>query len=144
MMLQKMSAVGIPQVPASEPGEAEKLAQRHPDPRDALLRDPESFAALAKEVFPDVAANRSPEIRSNLGSGMLDGEEAYSSRSRLLEYLGDRAGDSAVQVFADHVTSRRSITRETASIRKRSPPTFRRSACDGSFRRATAATASAR
>ncbi|PCC67167.1 two-component system, chemotaxis family, CheB/CheR fusion protein [Nannocystis exedens] len=70
-----------------------------------FFRDPESFKALAAEVFPQIMQQRrglSP-IRLWL-PGCSTGEEAYSVAIALLEVLGEEASAVPVQIFATDVS----------------------------------------
>ena len=70
-----------------------------------FFRDPDSFKALAAEVFPKLIQGRrgiSP-IRIWL-PGCSTGEEAYSVAIALLEHLGDEASGVPVQIFATDVS----------------------------------------
>jgi two-component system, chemotaxis family, CheB/CheR fusion protein len=69
-----------------------------------FFRDPDTFEALKREVFPaimrDRPANRPVRIWV---PGCATGEECYSIAISLLEYLGDRVSEVPVQIFATDV-----------------------------------------
>ncbi|MCY1007123.1 PAS domain-containing protein [Nannocystis pusilla] len=70
-----------------------------------FFRDPDSFRALAAEVFPQIVQQRrglSP-IRLWL-PGCSTGEEAYSVAIALLEFLGEDSSAVPVQIFATDVS----------------------------------------
>lgn len=70
-----------------------------------FFRDPESFKALAVEVFPQLVQQRrsNPPIRIWL-PGCSTGEEAYSTAIAFLEFLGDDPNAASVQIFATDVS----------------------------------------
>ncbi len=72
-----------------------------------FFREPESFDALAKKVFPALLEKRaeSEPIRVWL-PGCSTGEEAYSLAIRLVEFIGDRADAPGWQVFGTDVSER--------------------------------------
>jgi two-component system CheB/CheR fusion protein len=70
-----------------------------------FFREPESFEALARLVFPSIVENRPREmpIRAWV-SGCATGEEAYSVAICLMEFLAKRQLDYRVQIFATDVS----------------------------------------
>jgi len=69
-----------------------------------LFRDPAQLEALATVVFPRLLADRPREAPVRIWvPGCGTGEEVYSIAICLLEYLGDRAADHEVQVFATDI-----------------------------------------
>ena len=70
-----------------------------------FFRDPESFEALKAEVFPKLMENRTPgnPIRVWV-PGCSTGEEAYSIAISLLEFLGERALHTPIQIFASDIS----------------------------------------
>ena len=70
-----------------------------------FFREPESFKALAQQVFPKLAEDRGEEqpIRAWV-SGCATGEEAYSLAISLLEYLHGHNQDVRIQIFATDVS----------------------------------------
>jgi len=92
-----------------------KLLQKQPAELDALFqdilinvtsffRDPETFEALKKEVFPRLAEKRAGDLPLRIWvPGCSTGEEPYSLAIALMEFLGDRAPGVAVQIFATDI-----------------------------------------
>ena len=70
-----------------------------------FFREPESFKALAQQVFPKLVEDRGEEqpIRAWV-SGCATGEEAYSLAISLLEYLHGHNQDVRIQIFATDVS----------------------------------------
>jgi len=70
-----------------------------------FFREPESFKALAHNVFPKLLEGRREEqaIRAWV-SGCATGEEAYSLAIALLEYLHGQNKDIRIQIFATDVS----------------------------------------
>ncbi|MGC2305203.1 chemotaxis protein CheB [Candidatus Binatus sp.] len=83
-----------------EPDEVQALARDFLIRVTGFFRDPETFAALSETVFPALFDRRSSQdpIRFWV-PGCSSGEEAYSYAIVLLEYLGDRAASTRVQIF---------------------------------------------
>jgi two-component system CheB/CheR fusion protein len=115
-----------------------KLLEKHPDEVQALFRDilihvtnffrePETFAALAAQVFPELLKGRdaSESIRVWV-PGCSTGEEAYSLAIGLVEFLGDKSDAPQIQIFGTDVseavieTARRGIF--DAGIEAHVPP----------------------
>ncbi len=70
-----------------------------------FFRDPESFEALRRDVFPELSANRSPKDPIRIWvPGCSTGEEAYSLAITLVEYLGERLVPGSVQLFGTDVS----------------------------------------
>jgi two-component system CheB/CheR fusion protein len=70
-----------------------------------FFREPESFEAMASEVFPALVEGRSPDQPMRLWvSGCATGEEAYSLAIALTEYLQRDHSDMRVQIFATDVS----------------------------------------
>ncbi|MDT8451883.1 MAG: chemotaxis protein CheB, partial [Gammaproteobacteria bacterium] len=68
-----------------------------------FFRDTEAFEALAEKVFP-MLKDRSAEVPIRIWvPGCSTGEEPYSLAIALLEYLGDSAGNVAIQIFATDI-----------------------------------------
>ncbi len=71
-----------------------------------FFREPESFKALAEQVFPklvEVRRHDEQPIRAWV-SGCATGEEAYSLAISLLEYLHDQHQEIGIQIFATDVS----------------------------------------
>src|SRR5262249_29037165 len=66
-----------------------------------FFRDPESFAAIEREVLPAIMQGRELDQPLRVWvSGCATGEEAYSLAILLVEYLHRRSGEARVQIFA--------------------------------------------
>jgi two-component system CheB/CheR fusion protein len=93
-----------------------KVLEKNPDEVQALFRDilihvtnffrePESFDALVVQVFPQLLKNRRPEEAIRIWvPGCSTGEEAYSLVISLLEFLGDKAETTPIQIFGTDVS----------------------------------------
>ncbi|HUE39030.1 MAG TPA: chemotaxis protein CheB, partial [Candidatus Binatia bacterium] len=89
--------------------EARKLAQDILIHVTRFFRDPESFTALAEEVFPEILARGGGESRVDdpiriWVPGCSTGEEAYSVAITLLECLGEKATGTPIQIFASDIS----------------------------------------
>jgi two-component system CheB/CheR fusion protein len=89
----------------------EHPAELHALHRDLLInvtrffRDPDAFEALTTAAFPAMMENRSADVPIRIWvPGCATGEEVYSLAIRLLEFLGDRAGDTAIKIFATDIS----------------------------------------
>ncbi|MFH0342765.1 MAG: CheR family methyltransferase [Chromatiales bacterium] len=70
-----------------------------------FFRDPETFQALVESVFPSLLADRSPEAPLRIWvPGCASGEEVYSIAICLLEFLGERAISTPIQIFGTDVS----------------------------------------
>ena len=81
-----------------------------------FFREPEAFQALAEWAFPRILESKPPgePIRVWV-PGCSTGEEAYSIAMVLLEYLGDRAGSTPIQVFGTDI-SEASVEKARAGV----------------------------
>jgi len=68
-----------------------------------FFRDPEVFDALTQQVFPTIIKNRKDETIRIWVTGCSTGEEAYSIAITLLEFLGDNAAGTPIQIFASDI-----------------------------------------
>jgi two-component system CheB/CheR fusion protein len=69
-----------------------------------FFREPESFLTLAQKVFPHACHDRSPSDTMHVWIPRCStGEEPYSIAIALMEYLGDDAGNTPVQIFATDI-----------------------------------------
>jgi two-component system CheB/CheR fusion protein len=70
-----------------------------------FFREPESFEALAAEVFPKLVEGKDPDraIRAWV-CGCATGEEPYSLAMVLLEFLQQRQSTARIQIFATDVS----------------------------------------
>ena len=71
-----------------------------------FFRDPESFDSLQKEVFPAIIQGRRDETIRIWVAACSTGEEAYSVAMTLLEYLGDQASGTPIQIFASDIDAK--------------------------------------
>ncbi|MEJ2389514.1 MAG: CheR family methyltransferase, partial [Chromatiaceae bacterium] len=86
------------------PGELDALFQDMLINVTGFFRDPETFEALKKTVFPRIMAGRSPENPIRIwAAGCSSGEEAYSVAIALLEFLGNQATGTPIQIFATDI-----------------------------------------
>jgi len=70
-----------------------------------FFREPESFEALARDVFPAIVEGRVPEQPIRVWvSGCATGEEAYSLAIALVEFLQKQQLDLPIQIFATDVS----------------------------------------
>lgn len=69
-----------------------------------FFREPEAFETLKSLVFPCIMKNRSPEEPVRVWvTGCSTGEEAYSIAIVLIEFLGDDAFNTPIQIFATDI-----------------------------------------
>ena len=70
----------------------------------SFFRDPEAFEKLKELVFPTITKNKSVEAPIRIWvAGCSTGEEVYSIAICLLEFLGDRAIQPPIQIFATDI-----------------------------------------
>jgi len=70
-----------------------------------FFREPESFDAIVREVFPAMLEGRLPDQAIRVWvSGCATGEEAYSLAIVLTEFLQKQASELRVQIFATDVS----------------------------------------
>ena len=93
-----------------------KLLSQKPDEVKALyadilinvtsfFRDPEAFKALQQTVFPKLMEGRAPGTPIRVWSpGCSTGEEVYSIAISLLEFLGEGASATPIQVFGSDIS----------------------------------------
>ena len=87
-----------------QPGELDALFQDILINVTSFFRDPETFEALQQEVFPILMEKRSVERPLRIWvPGCSTGEEVYSVAIALLEFLGDRASNLHIQIFASDI-----------------------------------------
>jgi len=71
----------------------------------SFFRDPEAFEKLKDLVFPTITQNKSVESPIRIWvAGCSTGEEVYSIAICLLEFLGDRAIQPPIQIFATDIS----------------------------------------
>ncbi|BAN34776.1 MCP methyltransferase/methylesterase, CheR/CheB with PAS/PAC sensor [Sulfuricella denitrificans skB26] len=87
-----------------QPGELDALFQDILINVTSFFRDPETFDALQQEVFPALIEQRSAEQSLRIWvPGCSTGEEVYSVAITLLEFLGERASNTHIQIFASDI-----------------------------------------
>lgn len=70
-----------------------------------FFRDPESFKALASNVFPALLRNRSPRTPIRIWvPGCSTGEEVYSIAISLIEFLAKAGKQYPIQIFATDIS----------------------------------------
>jgi len=71
----------------------------------SFFRDPDVFVALKKTMFPHIMKNRSSKDMIRIWvPGCATGEEAYSIAICLLEFLGNRASKTRIQIFGTDIS----------------------------------------
>ncbi len=88
-----------------DPGELAALCQDFLIRVTGFFRDPESFDALRRYVFPVVCGGLPGQQSIRIWvPGCATGEEAYSVAMVLLEYVGDAAPSARIQIFGTDVS----------------------------------------
>jgi two-component system CheB/CheR fusion protein len=89
----------------NEPAEVRSLYQDLLIHVTRFFREPESFEAMAREVFPALAEYRAADRPIRVWvSGCATGEEAYSIGIALTEFLQRDHADTRIQIFATDVS----------------------------------------
>ena len=71
----------------------------------SFFRDADAFANLKKKVFPYITEHRTSKDMIRIWvPGCATGEEAYSIAICLLEFLGDRAAQTPIQIFGTDIS----------------------------------------
>jgi two-component system, chemotaxis family, CheB/CheR fusion protein len=95
-----------------------KLLEKNPAELQALFhdflihvtnffREPETFAALARHVFPELLKDRGLDEPLRVWvPGCSTGEEVYSLAISLMEFLGDKTEVPAIQIFGTDASER--------------------------------------
>jgi len=66
----------------------------------SFFREPQTFDELANSVFPKMMQERSPDTPVRIWvPGCSSGEEVYSIAISLLEFLGNQASNTPIQIF---------------------------------------------
>ncbi|HKP96932.1 MAG TPA: chemotaxis protein CheB [Fibrobacteria bacterium] len=87
------------------PGEVQALYQDILIKVTSFFRDPESFEALKRSVFPEILKERPVEATVRIWvPGCATGEEVYSLAISLLECVGDMAVNTPIQIFATDIS----------------------------------------
>lgn len=90
-----------------DPSERKKLFDEVLIQVTSFFREPESFEALKKNVFPRLMHGRRHGMPLRVWvPGCASGEEAYSLAIALLEYLGSSDQAAAVKIFATDISER--------------------------------------
>ncbi len=71
-----------------------------------FFRDPDTFEALKKTVFPRIFDRRREGPVRVWAPGCATGEEPYSIAIAILEFLGERAEGFEIQIFASDISER--------------------------------------
>ncbi len=88
------------------PGEVHALCQDMLIRVTEFFRDPDTFDVLAKSVFSRLLTERSSKLSLRIWvPGCASGEEVYSIAICLLEYLGERANRTSIQIFGSDVNA---------------------------------------
>jgi two-component system, chemotaxis family, CheB/CheR fusion protein len=88
------------------PAEVMKLYQDILINVTSFFRDPAAFETLKHLVFPAIMKNRAPGEPVRIwAAGCSTGEEAYSIAIVLLEFLGDAAINTPIQIFATDINN---------------------------------------
>jgi two-component system CheB/CheR fusion protein len=88
----------------TDPAEAADLYKDFLIHVTSFFRDPDAFSALTG-VFPQVCEGRSQKNPIRIWvPGCASGEEVYSIAIALLEFLGDRASSTGIQIFGSDVS----------------------------------------
>ncbi|HET6149445.1 MAG TPA: chemotaxis protein CheB [Polyangia bacterium] len=108
MLLQKAPEVGqYIKLLEADPAELQSLYHDLLIQVTRFFREPDSYAALAAKVFPRLVEQRASDVPIRIWiPGCATGEEAYSVAITLLEFLGDAAEATPIQVFATDVSDR--------------------------------------
>jgi two-component system, chemotaxis family, CheB/CheR fusion protein len=89
------------------PSEADALYQDLLINVTRFFRDPETFEALKKKIFPRLLKNRPPQSPIRIWvPGCATGEEAYSLAIVLMETLGGAQSGVPVQIFGTDISDR--------------------------------------
>ncbi|MBI3861905.1 MAG: PAS domain-containing protein [Planctomycetia bacterium] len=89
----------------TEPGELEALYHEILIQVTSFFRDPETFEALQKSVFPRLIDGRAADAPVRIWvTGCATGEEVYSLAIALLECLDDKAVAPPIKIFATDVS----------------------------------------
>ncbi len=90
----------------ADPGELRRLVEALTVNVSEFFRNAATFRALARDVLPQVVAQKRAEGRQGIrvwSAGCATGEEPYSLAVTLREFLGDGLGKFAVMIFATDV-----------------------------------------
>ena len=89
----------------SEPAELKALYEDILINVTEFFRDPESFEALKKVVFPKIVADRQAGSPIRIWvPGCSSGEEVYSIAIALLEFLEEKSHETSIQIFGTDIS----------------------------------------
>ena len=89
----------------TSPGEIKALYQDMLINVTSFFRNPKVFDALKARIFPAIVRNRGKHAAIRIWSpGCASGEEMYSLGICLLEFLGERAQETPIQLFGTDVS----------------------------------------
>jgi hypothetical protein len=126
----------MPKKRADQPRRARRRAKRasplagvgaseSPIGASSFFRDPEVFAALETDLFPQLLENRLPGTPLRVWvPGCSTGEEVYSLAFSLQEFLDERGNTSAIKLFGTD-TSENCLAAARASTARTLPPLSR-------------------
>jgi len=87
--------------------EQELLYQDMLIPVTSFFRDPKIYGFLCESIFPQLLKEKDTTNTLRIWiAGCSTGEEPYSMAICLCEYLGDRAADVKIQIFASDISDR--------------------------------------
>src|SRR5258706_1349690 len=70
-----------------------------------FFREPETFLTLVERIFPQIVRDRANNQPIRIWvPGCSTGEEPYSVAIALLEFLGEQAGNTSLQIFATDIS----------------------------------------
>src|SRR5262249_30035937 len=70
-----------------------------------FFRDADAFDSLKKNAFPAIMSHKAPNMPIRIWvPGCSTGEEVYSLAIELLEFLGDKAANIQIQIFATDIS----------------------------------------
>ncbi|MBK1732289.1 chemotaxis protein CheB [Thiococcus pfennigii] len=88
----------------TQPAEIDRLFEDLLISVTAFFREPESFDTLREQVFPHLFDERRAGRRVRVWvPGCATGEEAYSLAIAMQEFLGERAAEIGIQIFASDI-----------------------------------------
>jgi two-component system, chemotaxis family, CheB/CheR fusion protein len=88
----------------THPAEVQQLYQDILINVTSFFREPDSFEALKRDVFPTICQDKSNDLPIRIWvAGCSTGEEPYSIAMSLLEFLGDLVHKQTIQIFATDI-----------------------------------------
>jgi two-component system CheB/CheR fusion protein len=83
----------------------------------SFFREPETFEALKRSVFPEITQGKNPNTPIRIWvPGCSTGQEAYSLAIALLEYLEEKPVKPAIQIFATDLSDTISLQKAREGI----------------------------